>query len=601
MRFFLSTDNYQLTAPARTARGMTLIEVLFTIGVVGIVFVGIYGVFKVSIAVVTDSKARAGALALAQERMEQIRSLPYTAVGTSGGIPAGTLAQSESVVLNQTTYTRRTFISYVDDPADGTGALDSNGITADYKLVKVEMLWTSREALRTYSQVSTIVPKGIESLTGGGTLRVQVYDALSQPLSGATVHILNTTGSTTIDITTYTNAEGFVAFPGTPVGTGYAITVSKAGYSSAQTYASSVQNPNPTPGHLSVADAQTTSVSFFIDRLASLAVRTLKPIEEKTWEDEFDVDTSLVSLASTTVVGGGLVLSGGPDNFAAAGTAIATSVRPSYLAAWKRAAWTVVTPAGTSAKVRIYYDAAGTPALVPDAALAGNSAGFVTSPVDISALSTTTYPALGLGATLTTSNPSATADVRRWQIDYDHGPVPVPNVPFALSGQKTIGTTGAGAAIYKFSQTLSTDATGAFSTSTLEWDTYPLSIDGVATGFDISEACAPVPISIAPNAAIAVDLYLVPDTAHSLLVAARDASTGALIGGATARLTRAGVDLTRTTSACGQGFFSGLAEGSVALGTEYSLSVSRTGYQSATVSDVEVSGVANLSVTLTPQ
>lgn len=599
MHFSLPTDNFKSTTS--TSRGMTLIEILFSIGIISILFIGIYGLFKVSIDVVSDSKARAGALALAVERMEQIRSLPYASVGTSGGIPSGSIAQTESVSLNQTEYTRRTFIEYADDPADGVGAADTNGITADYKTVKVEMIWSVRGTTRTYSQVSSIVPVGIESLSGGGTLRIQVYDALSQPVSSATVRIVNTTGTSTVDVTTYTNVQGFVTFPGTPAGTGYQVTVSKSGYSTAQTYTASGSNPNPTPGHLSVAQSQTTSGSFFIDRVASLSIRTLKPIEEKMWEDEFDTSASLTSLASTTVTGGGLSLGITGSDYFAGGTAIATSVAPTYLSKWKRAAWNATVPAGTSARVKVYYDFAGTPTPLPDAALAGNSAGFATSPVDLTGVSTSTYPSLALYASLTTSNPAATPDIRRWEIDYDKGPMPIANIPFSLQGSKTIGTTGAGASIYKFLNTLTTDSAALFSTSTIEWDIYTLTINGASTGYDISEACSPLPIAIAPATTLPIDLYLSAHTTNSLLVAVKDSSTGNTIEGATIRLTRTAVDTTQTASACGQTFFSGLSSGTVAGGTAYTLAVSKAGYQSATVTGVEVAGATSVSVTLTPQ
>lgn len=492
----------------RASRGMTLIEVLFTIGVFSVLFVGIYGIFKVSIDLVSGSKARAGALALAQERMEELRSLPYASVGTIGGIPDGPVAQSESVTLNQTTYTRRTLIGYVDDPADGEGAEDENGITADYKVAKVELVWTVRDTTRTYSQVSTFVPRGVESLVGGGTLRIQVYDAYAAPLSGATVRVLNTTGSTTIDVTTYTNAQGAVVFPGTPVGVGYEVTVTKAGYSTAKTYGATAGNPNPAPGHLSIAESQTTSASFFIDRLSPLTIRTLRPIESAAWEDEFDTDSLLSSLSSVVVSGGGMVLAEGEAGYAASGVAISTSTAPSQLSSWTAASWTATLPAGTAVLVRVYYDAGGAPALVPDAVLPGNSAGFSSSPVDLSSISTTTYPSLQLGATLTTSDTAATPDVRVWEIAYERGPVPIPDISFTLHGQKSIGTDASGSAIYKFDETLATNASGTFSTSTMEWDTYPLVLSP-AEGYDIKEACSPLPLELSPGASAAIDLYLV--------------------------------------------------------------------------------------------
>ena len=166
-------------------KGSSLIDVIVGTAILVIVFVGIFGIFKLSIELVSSSKAKTGALALANEQMEYLRSLSYDDVGTIGGIPSGNIPQEETIVLNQATYTRRTFIQYVDDPKDGLGAGDENFITADYKHAKVEMKWTIGETKRKFSLVSNIVPKGIETLQGGGILTINTIDAFGAPLPGA--------------------------------------------------------------------------------------------------------------------------------------------------------------------------------------------------------------------------------------------------------------------------------------------------------------------------------------------------------------------------------------------------------------------------------
>jgi hypothetical protein len=119
-------------------------------------------------------------------------------------------------------------------------------------------------------------------------------------------------------------------------------------------------------------------------------------------------------------------------------------------------------------------DAAGT--LLPDAVLAGNAAGF-TSTVDLSGVSTTTYPALALKATLTSSDVNETPLLMDWRIGYDAGPIPLPNVSFTLTGSKVIGTTSGGASIYKTTIATTTDASGVRSLS-LEWDSYQFAASG---------------------------------------------------------------------------------------------------------------------------
>src|ERR1700691_1055084 len=103
--------SYQLEARSfRTCRGVTLLDTVVGVALMLIVFVGIASAFELSIQVVTNNKARAGAIALADQRMEYIRSLAYASVGTVGGIPSGAIPQTETLVFNGITYTRRTYI-----------------------------------------------------------------------------------------------------------------------------------------------------------------------------------------------------------------------------------------------------------------------------------------------------------------------------------------------------------------------------------------------------------------------------------------------------------------------------------------------------------
>lgn len=277
----VSKNTYPLRAvekrSACTQSGMTLIDTLVGTFLMVLVFVGVVGVFQLSVDVVTNNRARAGAIALANERMEYVRSLSYEDIGTLGGIPAGDLAQNESVTLNTTSYTRRTLVLYGDDVRDGEGVDDANDIPNDYKLVKVEVSWASRTGNRSVSLVSRFqTPNGMEIDCSSpcGTIEVHVVNALSEAVSNARVDIDNTIVDPDVDLAVYTNANGIARVPGAPVGSGYSIVVSKSGYSTDQTWGSSGQNPSPNPPHVSVANNQTTSLTFAIDRVSSKTVVT---------------------------------------------------------------------------------------------------------------------------------------------------------------------------------------------------------------------------------------------------------------------------------------------------------------------------------------
>ncbi len=145
------------------SRGIGLIEVVVGTALLTLIFVGFFGVLQLGTRLATDNKSRTGALALSVERMEYIRSLDYSNIGTVGGDPSGSLEISEILELNGVSYTRRTHIVYVDDPKDGTGGSDSNGVVDDYKRVKVEVSWVGQTGPRDTVIVSDITPLGVES------------------------------------------------------------------------------------------------------------------------------------------------------------------------------------------------------------------------------------------------------------------------------------------------------------------------------------------------------------------------------------------------------------------------------------------------------
>ena len=261
---------------ARFSNGASLIDVIFGVSIMLIIFIGIFGIFKLSIELVSSSKSKTGALALANEQMEFIRSLSYNAVGVVGGIPAGNIEQEEIIILNKTIYTRRTFIQYIDDLKDGLEEEDENLITADYKLVKVEIKWTIGDTERKFSLISNIVPKGIETFEGGGTLIINSIDAYGAPIAGAQVNIKNNTIFPTIDLMAFTNNFGKIMFPGSPAAADYEIIVTKDGYSTAKTYDADANNPNPDPGHLTVAEKETTRSTFAIDLLSGMDINTYR-------------------------------------------------------------------------------------------------------------------------------------------------------------------------------------------------------------------------------------------------------------------------------------------------------------------------------------
>lgn len=540
-------------------RGMTFIDVVVGTAIMLTVFLSIFAAYQLAVELVMHSKARVGGQSLVSERLEYIKGVSYESLGTVGGIPSGSLAQVSTTTKNNVDYTVRTLIRYIDDPADGTGGADTNSITADSKEIKVEASWTLRGRTRSTFAVTRVAPHGIESLTSGGTLRVNVFDALAQPVQGASVRITNASTSPTIDVTVSTDATGSVAFPGAPQASNYKITVSKTNYSSAQTYDITGSNPNPNPAHVSVANQQTTTASFAIDAVASLLVQTLSPIDVGVSSGQLLIETE----------------------------ATTTSIAPAELASWDSLDWTVTPPAEGTLLVQLVYPDGSDWLPVPDGVLSGNSVGLVEGSTALSSISTTTYPTLALRGLFTPTDASSTPPTIDWEVNYHAGPSPVPNVGFSFYGTKTIGTTISGAPIYKVVQNLTTNGSGEWPVNALEWDTYTFNLTG--TSYDIAELC-PSPVAVAPGTASTLTMTLLPKTSNSLRVEVTAAN--AALAGATVTLTSPG-NRTADSSACGQVFFDALSQAT------YTLTVSKSGYQT-NAQDVTVTGATVVSVPLVP-
>lgn len=575
---------------ARTSqRGITLIDVVISSALLLLIFVGVAAAFQLTIDIVLNNKARAGAIALAGERLEFIRSLSYAQVGTSGGIPSGSLEQSESIVLNGTTFTRRTYVEYADDPLDGLAGADTNSIVADYKSVKVEVSWSVRENVREITLVSRFSPPaGLETAVSGGTLTISVVNRSAQALSNAEVTITNSSVSPAVNLITYTNASGTVSLIGAPAGTGYAISVTKPGYSTSQTYAATAQNTDPNPAHLTVVNNQTTTGTFVIDVPGSKTVYTYGSQSAGTWTDSFS-DESLMGTSTRVEASGNKARFAGNQPWAGPAELRSVIIAPSGVSSWGSFSWDDTQPSDTTITYSVYYWNGTVATLIPDSVLPGNSAGF-TSTVSLANVPVATYPSLILGAHMVPLTPTAPSpSVEDWTLTYFSAP-PI-SATVRLRSATTIGS-GPSGTVYKYDQTHTTNGSGAFTVSSIEPDAYTFSSDS-STGYDISTACDPQPETLSSGASMTTRLYLAPYTTNSLLIDVRASSTGALIPSAEVGLSRASYAASSTSNGCGQVFFSGLTQNN-----NYNITVIAPGYQTTIINGVDVNGTSRRSVTL---
>ncbi|NBD73719.1 hypothetical protein GVX82_01610 [Patescibacteria group bacterium] len=575
---------------ARRERGTTLVELIVALFVMVLMMGAMAGLFLAAAEILSGNKARAGAITLAQDQVEYLRSLSYFEVGTVGGIPPGVASSSQVIDLNGVRYTVRTLIQYVDDPEDGLGGADATGVTADYKRAKVEVSWLQDGETASLALVTNIVPVGIESLSGGGTLRLSVIDPLGSPIQGALVEVDNTSIATTVDTSALTNADGDVIFPGAPVGTGYEISVSRAGYSSAQTH--TIPGGSGSPSPLSVVDGASTPETFIIDELATLTIETRQPVTAGSSSDTFLDPSGLSSLASTTVAGGVLTVASTSGLYPSAATATSVTIAPGGLASWRELTWSASSSASSTVRVRVLTDAGGTFAPLSDAILPGNSGGFSGGLVDLSGVDPAVHDALRLEARFLTSDPSTRAELSAWALSFDAGLTPEPNVAFAIQGARDIGSIGA-TPVLKFDEVGSTDAGGQIVYDPIEFDSYTVTIDP-AEGLDVAEYCPEHPIGVSGGEDEELTITVVPDTAHSALVRVTD-DVGDPLPDASVTLARPGLSEVRTTTSCGQAHFAGLVSA-----TDYELEVTHPSFSPTTRTGEEVAGDTTFDVSLVP-
>jgi type II secretory pathway pseudopilin PulG len=564
--------------------GFTLIETLVVIAITVLIFGALLLSFQFTLKIIANSRAQTIAVAVANDRMEYFRSLPYNEVGTVSGIPSGLIPQTSTSTINGIQFTERVLVEYVDDPADGlltATTTDGNGIPADYKRVKIEISWNAYNEDKSIFIISNIVPRSIETTDGGGTVRVNVIDHNSVPLPGASVTLSNNTTTTTISVTKTSDINGTVLFSGAPAASNYELvvtaTISGETYSTAQTYAATTSNPNPSLAPFAVLEADISTLTMQIGALSDMDIVTYSAKSEVIDKELFTDATGIASSSNTLVSGGMLRLEDVAGVYDTSGSAFLTAVSPTTLEAWELVTVAADTTSNTGYKVRVYADT-GIPTLIPDTDLPGNSAGFSTATIDISRLDTATYPSL-----------PTIEDVYTF---YRESSTSFGGQSLSIHGNKMIGTTAGGSPIYKFSQTYTTSGAGTLSISNLEFDSYTVTPPG---GYMFREACPSHPISHKAGVDSDISLLVGASVTNSLRVSVVDAS-GNIIPGASVTVSRAGFSDTKDTSVCGQAFFSS----GIGPHEDYSVEVTRTGYTTDTRTNVSASGQAVVEVVLNP-
>jgi len=149
--------------------------------------------------------------------------------------------------------------------------------------------------------------------------------------------------------------------------------------------------------------------------------------------------------------------------------------------------------------------------------------------------------------------------------------LPTANLQLHIVGNSRIGTALDGTPIAKYDETHTTNANGDITLSSVEYDSYTITIDDADS--DLAGMSAALPIVIAPNTTNTLTLETAPDAANTLLLTVRDAS-GNAITDASVLLANASntVNITQNTNTNGQTFFTPLVAGT------YTVTVTHNSY-----------------------
>ena len=263
--------------------GFTLIEVIISIAILVILALGIFSLILLSLRVTADNKYYVEAIGIANQKMEQIRNLPYSEVGVQGGIPSGNIPQVETI-SREGTFTINTYVTYYDDPYDGSAGVDT--IINDYKIATIKVGWVGKFGDRNVTIFSKIIPRTEETAEGYGLLKILVNNAGAEPLAGANVRVVNNSLNPAVDVTNPTDASGILYLPALESFQSYEITVTKTNeepsvyYGADQSY---LLSAGKSPIHLSVTEGDKTEESFTIDKLANLQIRTVSNNLPDNW------------------------------------------------------------------------------------------------------------------------------------------------------------------------------------------------------------------------------------------------------------------------------------------------------------------------------
>lgn len=258
-------------------KGITIIETLIALFIFSVITLSFYSVFTVGSKYILSSKNKIIAIALANERMEFLRNLPYDQVAIVGGLPNGSIDPEENVSVEGKTFRVITDVRYYDDPDDGIfGGSPNDSVSNDYKIAKIMVLWGQETESEKATLSSRFVPPGVENSVGGGTFSINAIDYAGNPVPNVNVNIFNDQVSPNVNYNTQTDINGNLLLQGVPSDNvqNYKITMSKSGYENVVTYSPATAGFIPEDAHSNIIEGVLNEKTMIINLLADLTLRS---------------------------------------------------------------------------------------------------------------------------------------------------------------------------------------------------------------------------------------------------------------------------------------------------------------------------------------
>lgn len=263
--------------------GFTLVEILVDFTIIAIVAIAIVSGFVAAQRGIQLAKAKIAAVALANEKMEIIRNMPYDDLATVHGAiyPPGEIIDDEAITRKSMDFTVVTTLNYVDDPYDGNfnGTIPGKPqdiYPYDYKKAEIKIYKVGRSA--PLAVITTnISAKAAETPSNTGILYLCIIDSTNTPVEGAVATIQNTTADPPVDMQFITDSTGCVMVPALPPSSqnNYHIVVTKDGFSTDMTYPRTSQNPNELQPDIDIIAQQVTNLTLSIDKVSVLKVHAV--------------------------------------------------------------------------------------------------------------------------------------------------------------------------------------------------------------------------------------------------------------------------------------------------------------------------------------